>query len=396
MKKKFWSFLSVVLLVSTSLIGTVQVFADTNESDQSQEQESQTTNEVEASDSEENANETENNESSITSGNSLEEIDKEESIPTVEEYKTREDLVDTNDNIATGTVGSATWRIDKDGTLHIESGIFPDRTSDSGPWMKYKDSIKKISFEGRVVAGTRIYGLFSYLSNVVEIENLNYLDTTNVQIMSNMFYGMRSLKTVDLTGFNTSNVINMRNMFNKASSLTSLDLSSFDTSNVTSMAYMFSYMTNLVDLNLSSFDTSKVIDMTNMFSSASSLTSLDLSSFDTKKVTAMQGMFFGTKSLNHLTLGKETVLLGDGEIPEPINGKWVHVDSDATFSSIQLMQYDGSLAGLYQWAVEPQIEVIDSNIYVGDLWTPYDNFILGTNHSGNELNFDIIKVEGTV
>ncbi|MBQ3306810.1 MAG: BspA family leucine-rich repeat surface protein [Bacilli bacterium] len=87
------------------------------------------------------------------------------------------------------------------------------------------------------------------------IKGLDTWDTSHITDMSQMFLGLSSLTTLDLSNFNTSNVTNMMNMFNGCSSLTSLDLSSFDTSNVTTMQSMFSYCSSLTTLDLSSFNT---------------------------------------------------------------------------------------------------------------------------------------------
>jgi surface protein len=66
---------------------------------------------------------------------------------------------------------------------------------------------------------TTTYSWFGQMSNLVTIEGMEYL--------------------------NTSEVTNMTNMFYQCSSLTSLDLSSFNTSRVTSMAFMFQGCSNL-------------------------------------------------------------------------------------------------------------------------------------------------------
>ena len=117
-----------------------------------------------------------------------------------------------------------------------------------------------------------------------------------------MFYGMRSLTTLNLSNFDTSKVTDMSYMFSYMSNLITLDLSNFDTSQVTNMEVMFEGMSNLTTLNLSNFDTSKVTNMQNMFGLMTNLTILDLSNFDTSKVTDMHGMFYGMPNLTTLNL----------------------------------------------------------------------------------------------
>ena len=140
-------------------------------------------------------------------------------------------------------------------------------------------------------------------------------DTSNVTDMNKMFYGFKSIKSLDLSSFDTRNVTDMAGMFAKCSSLTSVDLSSFDTSNVTNFGHtydsnlglydtygMFYECWSLTSLDLSNFDTSKVTAMCYMFYDCRSLTSLDLSNFDTSNVTGMYYMFYGCKSLTSLNL----------------------------------------------------------------------------------------------
>ncbi|WP_276414676.1 MucBP domain-containing protein, partial [Lactococcus garvieae] len=189
----------------------------------------------------------------------------------------------SSSDIASGVFGTAPWRIDSSGVLHIGTGQFSNTTDKvSSPWNDHQKQINEIVFEGKVTGATDSYGLFSNLSNVKSISNLSSFDTSNVTDMSGMFDSMSSLTSLDLSSFDTSNVTNMNAMFSRMSSLTNLDLSSFDTSNVTNMNSMFYIM--------------------------SSLTSLDLSSFDTSNVTDMSGMFYGAP-LHSLTLGSKTRLI---------------------------------------------------------------------------------------
>lgn len=141
---------------------------------------------------------------------------------------------------------------------------------------------------------------FCYLTNMESIENLQYLNTSAVEDMSNMFRDCSSLKSLDVSHFDTPNVWNMSNMFRNCSSLTNLDLSSFYTYNVTDMNHMFIDCSNLVSVDVSHFDTNCVTDMCGMFYNCSKLESLDLSHFTTWNVMNMSGMFAGCYSLKNL------------------------------------------------------------------------------------------------
>ena len=80
---------------------------------------------------------------------------------------------------------------------------------------------------------------FCQCHNLVEIEGIYNLNTSDVTSMENMFYECNSLTSLDVSKFETSNVTNMSGMFSNCSSLTSLDVSKFNTSNVINMKQMF-------------------------------------------------------------------------------------------------------------------------------------------------------------
>lgn len=124
------------------------------------------------------------------------------------------------------------------------------------------------------------------------IKTVIILNTITPPNTSFMFNELTALTTVQNVSYiNTSNVTTMRAMFNKCSSLTSLDLSSWNTSNVTTMRSMFIGCSSLTSLDVSSWNTSKVTSMWGMFSNACSLKTLNLNCWDVSKVTDMRYMF---------------------------------------------------------------------------------------------------------
>ena len=143
---------------------------------------------------------------------------------------------------------------------------------------------------------------FYGMSNLLSINGMEYLNTSNVINMAFMFTYCHRLTSLDLSNFNTANVYNMNGMFSHCSGLTSLDVSSFNTVNVKYMASMFSHCSGLTSLDVSSFNTSNVTDMSDMFIDCSGLTSLDLSNFNTTKVTDMSDMFIDCSGLTSLDL----------------------------------------------------------------------------------------------
>ena len=113
---------------------------------------------------------------------------------------------------------------------------------------------------------------FYNMGNLTLISNLNYLNTSSVILMQNMFAGCKKLTGLDLSSFNTSQVTRMISMFNGCENLTSLDLSSFDTSNVTFMSSMFNNCSGLKTVTVSSaWNTSAVTNSQSMFYNCTSL-----------------------------------------------------------------------------------------------------------------------------
>ena len=146
---------------------------------------------------------------------------------------------------------------------------------------------------------TDMNSMFSSCSVLTSLDVTRF-DTRNVTDMQSMFSGCTSLTSLDVSGFVTTNVTNMRAMFNDCKGLASLDLSGFITANVTDMSYMFRFCGNLTSLDLSKFNTAKVTNMTYMFNECKKLTTLDVSGFDTNLVTNMENMFCDCTDLTSL------------------------------------------------------------------------------------------------
>lgn len=125
---------------------------------------------------------------------------------------------------------------------------------------------------------------------------------SNVTDLNGMFRGCANLTELDLSGSNAEKVKNMRSMFYGCVALSNLNLSGFKTGSLTDMRYLFSSCQSLESLDLSGFNTENVTSMESMFSQCSSLRSLDLSSFNTRKVTQMQRMFDGCTNLESIDL----------------------------------------------------------------------------------------------
>ena len=149
---------------------------------------------------------------------------------------------------------------------------------------------------------TRMASMFSQCKSLYYIY-FGYIDTSNVWSMSSMFQGCEKFKELNLSRFNTSNVTQMDNMFNGCTELEELDLGSFNTSKVKNMEGMFKNCSSMQYLGVNIFNTSNVTNMTSMFSGCSEVRIFDLTNFDTGKVTKMNGMFYECNKLSKILVG---------------------------------------------------------------------------------------------
>lgn len=70
--------------------------------------------------------------------------------------------------------------------------------------------------------------MFSECEKLRAINGINKWDTSNVMFMNSMFYGCKSLESLDLSSFNTSHIENMYEMFSECENLKELNLSNFE------------------------------------------------------------------------------------------------------------------------------------------------------------------------
>ena len=112
------------------------------------------------------------------------------------------------------------------------------------------------------------------------------------------FSSMFNLVTIDgLIYLNTSEVTTMKSMFNDCSGVLTADLSSFDTRNVSDMSAMFAFCV-AEELDLSSFSTENVTNMSGMFSFDSSLKTIYVGDkWTTEAVTSSTMMFYGCERI---------------------------------------------------------------------------------------------------
>ena len=168
-------------------------------------------------------------------------------------------------------------------------------------------SVTKVVFDPSFANArpTTTYRWFNGCTNLTTITGMDYLNTSEVTNMVQMFDDCKKLTNINLSSFNTSKVTDMNSMFMNCAALKKISMGyTFYTSNVTDMSYMFSGCTVLSSFNfLTYFNTSKVTDMQFMFSNCDAVTALDLSTFNTGNVTDMSYMFFLSDNLTTINIG---------------------------------------------------------------------------------------------
>lgn len=145
------------------------------------------------------------------------------------------------------------------------------------------------------------YTWFWHFEGLTRIEHLDYLNTSEVEVMQSMFSFCTSLETLDLSSFNTENVTNMSEMFDGSTSLRSIKLpQGFIGSSVTNLCSMFKDCTSLTELDLSGSNSENVKDMKEMFDGCRALSKLVLTDFKTEQVTTMESLFRNCSKLETL------------------------------------------------------------------------------------------------
>ena len=203
-----------------------------------------------------------------------------------------------------GGLGTPDWVWKNPNVTNVTKVVFDPAFANARPtkcneW--FQNYVNLTSIEGIEYLNTsQVTDMHNMFYNCYHLQTTDFsgFDTRKVKDMSNMFYNCGSLKSLDISNFNTSEVTNMRSMFYHCIGLTSLDLSHFNTSKVSIMISMFQLCSNLLSVNLSGWDTRNVESMDHMFEKCISLKTLDLSGFDTREKTcAMDDMFNTCKEL---------------------------------------------------------------------------------------------------
>ena len=174
--------------------------------------------------------------------------------------------------------------------------VYEMNTGDNEPgWYANRTTIQKVSFNSSF-ANARPESCRSWflLHNLTSITGLQYLNTSEVTNMYQMFMGC-PLESIDVSHFTTSKVTNMGGMFAMCSNLKEIDLSNFNTSSVNSFLSMFLACAKLTHLDLSGFNISSSADSQNFAYQCSALETLVVpSTADNFSASAFSGV--GTAS----------------------------------------------------------------------------------------------------
>ncbi|MBR0433023.1 MAG: BspA family leucine-rich repeat surface protein [Bacteroidaceae bacterium] len=155
---------------------------------------------------------------------------------------------------------------------------------------------------------------FGLMTNLTSITGLEYLNTSEVTSMSNMFSHTK-LASLDLSHFNTQKVVTMGSMFYNCKQLTSLDLSSFNTANVIEMSAMFSSCNNLQRIYVGDgWSTAKVGSHELMFQTCTSLVGGNGTAFNSSYTDKTYARIDGFNGLPGYLTRPAYAVLNDGTL----------------------------------------------------------------------------------
>ena len=188
------------------------------------------------------------------------------------------------------------FRYDNEKAARGGMDIGPFDSGSDRPWSTYAEGIYSVIFDESFANCTSITSTAFWFSEFMHLEyigGLEYLNTSNVTDMEEMFFGCKELQELNVSNFRTGSVTNMSSMFNTCTALRNIDVTNFNTSSVTNMSSMFFYCFGLEELDLTSFQTRNVTDMTMMFGFCPALTTIYVNeeNWNTAYVSASNDMF---------------------------------------------------------------------------------------------------------
>ena len=218
--------------------------------------------------------------------------------------------------------------------------IGPFVNAEERPWHQMRESIENVIFDSAVTNDTTITSTANWLagfSSLKNIDGLQWLNTSKVTNMEQMFLNCETMETVDLSSFNTSHVTSFNRMFTSCLKLKSLDLNNFNTSEVKGMVSMFSDCSDLSAIYVgNNWDASKVEDSSDMFVGCTNLVGGAGTTYDINHTDATYAHIDGgTTNPGYFTdiVDKDKVVWS---VIGTINGEW---DTDTEMTSQDGVNY---------------------------------------------------------
>ena len=162
--------------------------------------------------------------------------------------------------------------------------------------------LKKLNLSKTKYKGDMTYAFSYYTSESLEEIDFSDVDTSEVTIMNDLFFGSKFLKKIDLSSFDTQNVTSMNYMFALCSNLESVEFGNIDTSNVKDLTFMFTHCDNLKKVDLSKFDTSSLQDFSYLFSYCVNLEEANLSNLVKPNVIRYNNVFNEVRNIKKLII----------------------------------------------------------------------------------------------
>ncbi len=169
---------------------------------------------------------------------------------------------------------------------------------------------------------TNFQAMFSIMSSLTVMPNLNSLNTSNGVIMASILDAWESMATpFDLSSWDTSSATDMNSIFNKCESIViSPNLSNWDTSSVTNTGTMFARCTLLDYVDIRDFDTSNTTIMGGMFRDNSNLrciTNLDTITAAPTEYVGTNNLFYNSNSIVSPDAAAQTLIVDGADWVNP-------------------------------------------------------------------------------
>ena len=142
-------------------------------------------------------------------------------------------------------------------------------------------------------------------SKLTELNGIGAWDVSNVKSFAAMFQGHdhagdMKFKYLDVGNWNTSSAENMSHMFYGCAQMEYISVENWDVSNVKTFSHMFADCYELQSVDFSKWNTSSAESFDGFLNDCRSLTTVDVNSFDTSSCIQFSQMFESCEKLQHI------------------------------------------------------------------------------------------------